>query len=104
MRPISTIASFVQSRWRGEAPLATVFWRDTIIVGTALNVLTGLAAIVLLVSGVPAAIALLVHFSLLPWNVFLFLAVWRTAERVKPSEALFVRVATAIWFVLVIVL
>jgi hypothetical protein len=83
-------------------PLERVFWRDMIIVGTTLNLLTGLAALALLASGEPAALALAVHFGPLPWNVFLFYQ-WRAAENAKPSEAPFVKIAAVIWFVAVIV-
>jgi hypothetical protein len=103
MRLTVTIKSFLLSRWRGDVPLERVFWRDMIIVGTTLNLLTGLAALALLASGEPAALALAVHFGPLPWNVFLFLSVWRAAEKAKPSEALFAKIAVVIWFVAVIV-
>jgi hypothetical protein len=103
MHQLSGMKSFVLSRWRGDAPLETIFWRDMIIVGTALNIITGLATIALLASGVPAAIALAVHLALLPWNIFLFLAVWRASERIDPSDALATRVMAAVWLLAVII-
>jgi hypothetical protein len=104
MRPLSEMTSFVLSRWRGEVPLERIFWRDMIAIGTTLNLLTGLTAIVLLASGAPAAIALMVHFSPLPWNVFLFLVVWRRTEIAEPSNALIVKAVAVIWLVAVTVL
>jgi hypothetical protein len=106
MRAVSAAKSFLLSRCYREVPLRTVFWRDMIGVATALNILTGLelAGIVLLVSGFPVAIALPVHFGLLPWNIFLFLAVWRGADRITPSEALVVRTLAAVWLVAMVVI
>jgi hypothetical protein len=104
MRVVSAAKSFLLSRWYREVPLRTVFWRDMIGVATALNILTGLAGIVLLVSGFPVVIALSVHFGLLPWNIFLFLAVWRGADRIAQSEALMVRTLAAVWLVAMVVI
>ena len=101
---LSTPKKFLICRWQGKAPLRTVFWRDMLLVATALNILTGTAAIVLLTFGVSTAIALSVHFGLLPWNLFLCFAVWRSAEKVSPFEALVTRVVAGIWLVAVIVI
>jgi hypothetical protein len=104
MQPMSAVKSFLLSRWHGEVPLGTVFWRDMIGVATALNILTGLTSIVLIVSGFPVVLGLCVHFCLLPWNIFLFLAVWRGADRIAQSEALVVRTVAAVWLVAMIVI
>ncbi|WP_157384416.1 hypothetical protein [Nitratireductor soli] len=32
VRPILAVKGFILSRWRGEAPLATVFWRDSSVI------------------------------------------------------------------------
>jgi hypothetical protein len=104
MHLLSTPKTFLICRWQGKAPLRTVFWRDMLLVGTALNILTGIAAVVLLTFGVSTAIALAVHFGLLPWNLFLCLAVWRSAENISPFEALVARVVAGIWLAAVIVI
>ena len=104
MHLLLTPKTFLTSRWQGKAPLRTVFWRDMLLVGTALNILTGIAAIVLLTFGVSTGIALSVHFGLLPWNLFLYFAVWRSAEDVSPFEALMTRVVAGIWLAAVVVL
>jgi hypothetical protein len=95
--------NFLRSRWRGEVPLSIVLWRDMILVGTALNIMTGMAAIVLLASGASAALALAVHFALAPWNVFLFLVTWRVSEKISLPEALIARAIAIIWLVVVVV-
>ena len=85
-------------------PLETVFWRDMLLVGTAINLVVGGSAILLLVYGMPTAICLLVFFSALPWNLFLFLSVWRSAENAKAPGALVAKIGAALWFVLVLAL
>jgi hypothetical protein len=75
------IHGFFRSRWRGEGPLSRLLWRDTQLVGTLLNLASLIVTLVLMKSGAPAAVVALVHFSMLPYNLFLVAAVWRVAER-----------------------
>ena len=75
------IHRFFRSRWRGEVPLSRVLWRDTLLVGTLLNLASLVVTFVLLKNGAPTALVALVHFSLLPYNLFLVAAVWRVAQR-----------------------
>ncbi|WP_353644365.1 hypothetical protein [Mesorhizobium sp. WSM2239] len=91
--------SFFASRWRGEVPLDRLFWRDMVLVGTALNLLTTAAAILLLGLKTPMAIVLAVFLSPLPYNIFLFAAVWRTADTAGTAKAAFFRSAALLWFV-----
>jgi hypothetical protein len=91
--------SFFASRWRGEAPLDRLFWRDMVLVGTVLNVLALVAALLLLGLKVSPVIAVAVYFSPVPYNIFLFAAVWRTAEAIGNARAAFFRSAALIWVV-----
>lgn len=93
----SRISGFFQSRWRGEAPLAITFWRDMLFVGTALNIPVGLIAILLDTAGAPVGVVLTVFFALLPWNLFLFIAVWRCASNATPISALVAKTGAALW-------
>jgi hypothetical protein len=95
----SNLAAFFISRWRGEAPLAIVFWRDMIFASTALNVLLGVLALALYAAEAPIAVVLIVFFALFPWNLFLVLAVWRSANHATSSVALLTRTAAAVWLV-----
>lgn len=101
---LSELATFLRSRWRGEAPLAIVFWRDMIAVGTVLNVFSGVLALILYALEAPMMVVLTVFFGFLPWNFFLFLAVWRSAGHVPPSVAFLSRASAAAWLVAVIVI
>jgi len=79
-------------RWRGEVVWPTLFWRDMIGVGTLLNVAASFGALMLVALGSPGAAAVALHFAPLPYNIFLFVALWRLARR----PALVV-VAAAAW-------
>jgi hypothetical protein len=48
------------------------------------------------------AAALVVHLAALPYNVFLFVAIWRTAERATPSTAWLPQLGAAAWLLLAI--
>jgi hypothetical protein len=94
---LSRVSNFFRSRWRGEAPLAITFWCDMLLVGTALNVPVSLIAILLDAAGAPAGVVLGVFFALLPWNLFLFLAVWRCASKAAPISGLAAKTGAAVW-------
>ena len=97
--------SFILSRLRGDAPLHTVFWRDMVIVGSGLNVLATATALVLLVAEAPSRWAVLVHLSPVPWNLFLFFSVWRSANQADDSAAGFiVKMCAAGWLVLMLLI
>jgi hypothetical protein len=91
--------SFFASRWRGEAPLDRLFWRDMLLFGTLLNLLTTAVAIVLLGLKAPMVAVLGVHFLPLPYNIFLFASVWRNADTVGGAKAAFFRSGALLWLV-----
>jgi hypothetical protein len=95
-----TLKSFFLSRWRGEAPLPVVFWRDMIAVGTAVNIVAAMTALILLAAEMTTAIVLAVYFAPLPWNLFLFFSVWRSAENTPGSAASLAKAAAAVWVVI----
>lgn len=86
-------------RWRGEAPLGAVFWDDMLLLGTGVNVAATLAAMALVAGGVPGALAAATFFLPAPFNLFLLVAVWRSAAPAPAGTATAARVAAALWFV-----
>jgi hypothetical protein len=76
-------AGFIASRWRGETSLSVLYWRDMLAVGSIINLFTGFAALMLAAQGVHLLIAATVHFAVLPYNVFLVVALWRTPQRTQ---------------------
>lgn len=72
---------YIARRWRGEVPMRTVLWRDMLAVGTLANLLATLFALVAASQGVPLWAVAVIHFSPLPYNLFLFVAVGRASPR-----------------------
>lgn len=72
---------FFARRWRGEVPLRIVLWRDMLAVGTAVNLLATFVALITASQGGPTWAAAVIHFSPLPYNLFLFAAVGRASPR-----------------------
>ncbi|HEY7647062.1 MAG TPA: hypothetical protein VH858_18615 [Hyphomicrobiales bacterium] len=99
--PPASAWSFLRSRWRGEVPLGIVFWRDMICVGTALNVLSTMVALLLLAAEAGTPTVLTVHFAPVPWNLFLFLSVWRSASNTGGQQASLAKAMAAVWVLLV---
>ena len=79
---------FLASRWRGEVPFERLFWFDMLVVGTLVNLAAATLSLILFGLDAPAAAAIAVFFSPLPYNLFLFAVVWRAAERAQSSRAL----------------
>lgn len=82
------LIEFFARRWRGEVQLTTLFWRDIVIVGSAINLPASFVALMVAAQGVALPIAIAVHFSPLPYNVFLFAAVSRSPQRTAVIAAL----------------
>lgn len=97
------IVEFFRARWRGEVSLGLLIWRDMLLVASALNAIASMTALGLLALDVPPLLALPVHFALVPYNIFLTLSIWRTAERTGGSTVGYMVVAT-LWLVLVTVI
>ncbi|BCH22637.1 hypothetical protein MesoLjLc_23710 [Mesorhizobium sp. L-8-10] len=91
---------FLVARWRGQVTMSRLFWWDMVVVGSAINVATTIAALMVLGMKVPVALALAVHLLALPYNLFLFLAVWRTAEKTTPKIAWIAQLGAAAWVIL----
>lgn len=64
-----------------------LFWIDTVLVGTSLNLLASVIALALAANRAPPALSAAVFFSTLPYNLFLFAAVWRNAKASPSLQA-----------------
>ena len=89
----------IAARWRGEVPLRVVLWRDMLLAGTAINLLTGVAALMILAAKGEVLWAVLVHFAPLPLNLFLMCAVFRAPQSGTRARAMAVG-----WFAAMLVL
>ena len=92
------IRAAVADRWHGRVPLRTVLWRDMLVAGTVLNLITGLAALMTLALGGDVLWAVLVHFAPLPLNLGLVGAVFRA-----PLSGGSARAAAVAWFLAMLV-
>lgn len=92
-------ARFLSARWHGEVPLATLFWRDMLVVGTALNLALAFAALMALGFKAPLWVALTFQFAAVPYNVFLFLAVGKRARLERKQGAGFFTATALAWLV-----
>ncbi|CDX25288.1 conserved hypothetical protein [Mesorhizobium sp. ORS 3324] len=97
-------ADFFKSRWQGKTPLDRLFWRDMLLVGTAVNIASSGLALVLLGLKLPLWLVLTVHFLPVPYNIFLTIAVWRTAEKTGGFKAQLVMLGSALWLIATAVL
>jgi hypothetical protein len=87
--------------WAGEVPLGRVFWQYAMIGGTALNLMATLLAMALLAADVPGLLALAAFALPIPYNLFVLVAVWRSASAYQGPRLLadLARVTSLIWAV-----
>ncbi|KUM23310.1 hypothetical protein AU467_10280 [Mesorhizobium loti] len=96
-------AGFFRARWRGDTPLDRLFWRDMLLAGTAINIASSGLALMLLGLKLPLWLVLTVHLLPVPYNIFLALAVWRTAEKTGSAEASLMMLGSALWLIATVV-
>ena len=77
--------------WNGRVPLARVFWDYAVIYGSFANLLATGAALTAFLWGWPI-LGLAFHFLLLPYNVLMVVAVWRSAARYQ-GDAIWAQLA-----------
>lgn len=91
--------NYFSRRWRGETPLRTLLWRDTLGIGTMINLLMSFAALAVAAMHLDLRLALAVHFAPLPYNLFLVAALMRSPQRGASVVAL-----ALVWLVLMTVI
>jgi hypothetical protein len=73
--------------WRGDVPLGTSFWEYTVVYGSLLNAAALLAFLALLTYD-QAMLGLIVHSIPTPYNLLVFVAVWRAAGKYQGKRDL----------------
>lgn len=86
---------FFARRWYGHVPLPVLLWRDMLMVGSGINLAAGFVVLMLIAHGVSLSLAVALHFLLLPYNLFLALAVWRSPQGTRVTAS-----AAALWLVI----
>lgn len=92
-------SNFITRLWRGEHDLHDTFWRYTIVIGLAVNVVTTIAGMALVINDMSFAAALVGYGLSVPYNLFILVALWRSSGAYKgPSfTARFMRVTGLVW-------
>ncbi|RWB69299.1 MAG: hypothetical protein EOQ50_27245 [Mesorhizobium sp.] len=97
------MTDFFRTRWRGEAPLDRLFWRDMLLVATILSIASSALALILLGLKLPLWLVLAVHLLPVPYNIFLTIAVWQTAEKSGGFKAQLMMLGSALWLIATVV-
>lgn len=92
----------VLALWCGDVPLRRVFWEYAVLYGTLLNLVTTLISLVVLQAEGLEVVAVAIFLLPMPYNVFMVIAVWRSASRYEGPEkwAQIARIAAIVWAVL----
>ncbi len=67
--------------WRGEETLARAFWTWAVAVGAIVNVAGTFLLYATLRLHAPTFVVVLAYVSPIPYNLFVFVGVWRAAAR-----------------------
>ncbi len=97
------MAGYFRTLYRGELPLARVFWTDMILIGSMVNIVGTAVAMLLFAAGAPIALGVFAHFSPIPYNILLFLAVWQSAAREASGWSFAAQAAGLVWLIVAIV-
>ncbi len=91
----------IKDLWAGERPLRHVFWHYAVGYGLLMNLTTHLVFLAVLLNDASLGLAVVAFALPIPYNVFVAVAVWRSADRYQGSKswADMARVATVIWVV-----
>jgi hypothetical protein len=95
------LRKFLQSRWNGDVPFAVILGRDILLHGTAINIVAALLGSFLFVWEAPTALAATVYLLPLPYNMFLYAALWRCTGDPNVPWAKAARVVGLVWLVAV---
>lgn len=96
--------AFLRRRWRRQIPLATLFWRDMIVVASIINIVAGAAGLILLGLKLGTAPSLAVLLAPVPYNIFLLASVWPTADLARPVTADAYRLGATLWFLAAVII
>jgi len=84
--------------WRGELPLPAAFWNWAVIGGFAVNAVTTLLFLILVMEDRPIAALVAGYAFSIPYNLFAMVGVWRSAANFDgdPRWAGIARIVTVV--------
>ncbi len=85
--------------WEGTVSLKQTFWQYAVVYGLLVNLVTSLLFLALLVNDVAPVLPIAAFILPVPFNLFLIVAVWRSADRYQGPKkwADLARVGAVIW-------
>jgi hypothetical protein len=94
--------NLAKNLWEGRVPLKETFWRYAVVYGLLVNLVTSLLFLALLVKDAVPVLLAAAFVLPIPFNLFLIVAVWRSADRYRgPGKwADRARVGAAIWLLI----
>lgn len=92
----------ISDRLSNRVPLKTLFWRDMIAVGAAINLSFFASAMTLAAMDWPIWSVLLVILVPLPYNVFIWHCVWKGAGVLEAMSRFVVRTLATGWLMLAV--
>lgn len=102
-RAASAVTSYFTSRLAGTAPLATVFWRDMIVIGSGLILLSLALVVVLALNNAPTPFLVTAYLVNWPYSFWAIFAVWRTSEHSGPVQRGGARLGAIVWLLFALV-
>ena len=88
--------------WSGQVPLAVAFWHFAVLYGLLINVVASATFMALMAAEVSTAIGIVVNLLPVPYNIFMVVAVWRSAGAYEgPGQwAGWARIGVIVWMAL----
>ena len=81
MRRLAALVTGLGRLWRGELPLSDAFWNWALVGGVAVNLITSVLFLLLMLADRPV-LAVVVGYALsLPYNIIVVVGVWQSARR-----------------------
>ena len=71
----------LRALWRGDLPLADAFWKWTVVVGLAVNLVTSGLFVAMMVNDQVVLALILGYVPSLPYNFVASVGLWRSAAR-----------------------
>ena len=102
MRAVCTAMNNVVRLWRGELTLQVAFWNWAVFGGVIINLVSSALFLILLLNDQLIAAFIIGYGFSLPYNILVFVGVWRSAEKYTGDQrwAELAKIATAIGIVL----
>ena len=102
MRALRSAMNNVVRLWRGELTLQVAFWNWAVLGGVIINLVSSALFLILLLNDQLIAAFIIGYGFSLPYNILVFVGVWRSAEHYTGDQrwAEMAKIATAIGIVL----